>query len=75
MPVRASPHHDAEESFEICGIHDDDHLIGRKLLLLNHDAFQLPLHPLCAMSVLLGNLRVGLLAVGELLPDPFRLRG
>ncbi len=69
MPVRTSPHHDAEESSEVCGVHDDDDFIGREFFLLHHDALQLPLHPLRAASVRSGNLRMSLFAVSELLPD------
>ena len=69
MSMRTPPHHDAEESSEVCGVHDDDDLVGCQFLLLHHDAFQLSLHPLRAPSVRLCNLRMGLFAVGELSPD------
>ena len=74
MPVRPPPYHDAEKSFEVRRIHDDDDLIGCQFLLLHHDAFQLPLDPLRAASVRSCNLFVSLFAVGELSPDFFLLR-
>ena len=69
MTVRTPPHHDAEESFEVRGVHDDDDFIGCQFLLLNYNSFQPPLHPLRAASVHLCNLFVGLFAVRELSPD------
>lgn len=73
VSVRASPHHDAEEPPEVCGVHDDDDLIGCQLLLLNDDFLQLSLHPLRTASIYLCNLCMGLFAVGELLPDFCRM--
>ena len=69
MSVRTPPYHDAKESLEIRGVHDDDDLIGCQFLLLHHDASQLPLHPLRTASVRSCDLRMGLFAMGELLPD------
>lgn len=71
--VRTAPNHDTEEVFEICGVHDNDHLIRCKLLPLNLHSLQLPLHPFRAASELPGNLFVGLFAVRELLPNLFLL--
>lgn len=67
--VWAAPHHDAEEVLEVRRVHDDDHLVRCQLLPLNLHSLQLPLHPLRAAAVLLCDLLVGLLAVGELLPN------
>ena len=71
--VRTPPDHDAEESPEVRGVHDDDHLIGCQFLLLHLNPLQLSLHPLRAASVRLRNLRMGLFAVRELMPDLFRV--
>ena len=75
LAVRTPPDHDAEQAFEVRGIHDDDHLVGCQLLFLDLDSFQLPLHPLRTASVHLCNLCVGLFAMRELLPDLLLTRG
>ena len=67
-------HHDAEESLEVGGVHDDDDLVGCEFLLLDHDILQLPLHPLRTASILLCDLCVRLFAVGELMPNLPRTR-
>ena len=67
--MRTAPHHDAEQSLEVGGVHDDDHFIRCQLFLRNFDILQLSLHPLRAASVLLCNLCVGLFAMGVLSPD------
>lgn len=69
LTVGTPPHHDAEESLEVRGVHDDDHFVGCQFFLLNLDALQLSLHPLRAASVLLCNLYMGLFAMRELLPN------
>jgi len=74
LPVRTSPHHDTEESPEVRGVHDDDDLIGGKLLPLNVNRLELPLHPLRTVSVLLSDLRMGLLTVRVRMPE-FLLSG
>lgn len=71
--VGTPPHHDAEESPEVRRVHDDDHLVGCHLLLLNLHVLQLSLHPLRAASELLRDLRMGLLAMRELSPDLCRI--
>jgi len=72
--MRTTPDHDAEELLEVCRVHDDDHLIGCQLLLLDLDSFQLPLHPFRTPSVHLCNLCMGLFAMSEFSPDFFLLR-
>ena len=74
MTARTAPHHDAEESLEVRGIHDDDHLIGCQILSFNLYSFQVSLYPLRAASVLLGDLCMGLFTVRELSPDFFLFR-
>lgn len=63
------PYHDAEEASEVGGIHDNDDLIGCKLLLRNFDPFQLTLHPLGTASVLPGDICVTLFTASEVFPD------
>jgi len=70
-----APHHDTEQASEVRRVHDDDHLVGRQLLLVDLNSFQLPLHPLCTATILLRNLGMGLFAVRELLPDLLLARG
>lgn len=67
--VRTPPYHDAEEAFEVCGIHHDDHFVRCQLPLRNLNTLQLSLHPLRTASVLLGNLCVSLFAMCELTPN------
>jgi hypothetical protein len=67
--VRTPPHHDAEQALEVRRVHDDDHLIGRELFLLNLNAFQLSLHPLRTATVVLRNLHMGLFAMCKLMPN------
>lgn len=73
MLVRTPPHHDAEEPSEVRGVHDDHNLVGRQLLLLHDDMLQLPLHPLGTAAILLCDLLMILLAMGELSPDLLRM--
>ena len=72
MTVRAPPHHHAKEPLKVRGVHNDHNLIGCEFLLLDDDILQLSLHPLRTASVLLGNLCVGLFAMGELFPNLLR---
>lgn len=69
--MRASPHHHAKETMEVCGVHDDDDLVRSQFLLQNFNALQLPLHPLGTASVLPGNISMALFAMREFSPDFF----
>src|SRR3989338_3746654 len=63
------PHHDAKQTLEVRRVHDDDHLIGCQIFLLDLNTLQLSLDPLRTTSVHLCNLRMSLFSMREFFPD------